>query len=187
VRSKQGDGAMSSVLGPWGFQDALRPYENLAIIRQGVLEEAEMPQLARGASAAIAWTHKQAVEVILEHQGATAETSHDRLQSVFTLQTPDNPRLRVVKVASTPFAEPGDEVSLTIRFDNVGQQPIGNVTIIDTLSGRLQYVPESAQCSLDAKFSTEPNQADSLVVRCEITNPLPPGKGGVIRFTCKVR
>jgi len=187
MRSKQGDGAISSVLGPSGFQDALKPYEDLAIIRQGMLEESEMPRLARGAQAAITWTHTQAVEIILDHQAAAAVDGYEQLQSVYTVNTPDHPRLRVVKVASTPFAEPGDEVSFTIRFDNVGDQPIGNVTILDSLSGRLEYVPQSAQCSLDAKFSTEPNQADSLVVRCELAKPLPPGKGGVIRFTCKVR
>ena len=100
---------------------------------------------------------------------------------------PGDPKLRVVKVASTQFAEPGDEVDFTIRFDNIGNQTIGNVTIIDNLSPRLEYVPESAQCSLAAEFFTEPNDGDSLVVRCEVTDPLEPGNGGVVRFRCRVR
>jgi uncharacterized repeat protein (TIGR01451 family) len=187
MRSKQDSGAMSSALGPWGFQDALKPYENLAIIRDGMMQSSEMAHLARGANAAIAWTHKQAVEVILDHQAAAADTGYEKLQSVFTVETPNHPRLRIEKVASTPFAEPGDEVSFTLRFDNTGDQVIGNVTILDNLSGRLEYVPQSAQCSLKAQFFTGPNEADSLVVRCEVTDPLPPGKGGVVRFTCKVR
>ena len=83
----------------------------------------------------------------------------------------------MVKVASTPFAQPGDEVDFTIRFDNVGDQTIGNVTIVDSLNTRLEYVPDSAQCSVDAQFSTQPNEGDSVVVRCEVTNPLEARQG----------
>ena len=93
----------------------------------------------------------------------------------------------MIKVASTPVAEPGDEVSFTIRFDNVGNQPIGSVQIVDSLTTRLEYVPDSAQCSLKARFSTQPNEGESLVVRCVLSEPLPPGKGGVFRFRCIVR
>ena len=89
--------------------------------------------------------------------------------------------------ALSPFAEPGDEVAFTIRFDNVGTETIGNVTIIDNLTTRLEYVPETAQCSIPAQFGTQVNEGDSLVLRWEITDPLEPGDGGVIRFTCRVR
>ena len=92
-----------------------------------------------------------------------------------------------MKIASTPFAAPGDEVEFTLRFDNVGNQVIGNVTIVDNLGTRLEYVDESAQCSLDAQFSTQPNEGDSLALRWEISDPLPAGKGGIIRFRCRVR
>ena len=85
------------------------------------------------------------------------------------------------------MAEPGDEVSFTVRFDNVGNQPIGSVQIVDSLTTRLEYVPGSAQCSLAARFSTQPNEGDSLIVRCVLSEPLPPGKGGVFRFRCIVR
>jgi uncharacterized repeat protein (TIGR01451 family) len=126
--------------------------------------------------------------VIVDHQAAMAEASDQAIQSVYTVKEPPwEPKLRVIKVASTQVAEPGEEVAFTIRFDNVGNQVIGTVTIIDNLTTRLEYVPDSAQCSLDAQFSTQPNEGDSLVIRCEITDPLRPGEGGVIRFRCRVR
>ena len=83
----------------------------------------------------------------------------------------------MVKVASTSFAEPGDEVDFTIRFDNVGDQTIHNVAILDSLSTRLEYIPNSAQCSLKAQFSTQPNEGESLVVRCQLSDPLKPATG----------
>ena len=52
-------------------------------------------------------------------------------------------------------------MAFTLRFDNCGDQPIGNVVIVDSLSTRLEYVPDSAECSLDAKFSTQPNEGGS--------------------------
>ena len=100
---------------------------------------------------------------------------------------PGNPRLRLIKVASTPFAQPGDEVDFTLRFDNVGNQTLTKVAIVDNLTTRLEYIPQSAQCSRSAKFSTLPNQGDSLVVRCELSDPLKPGEGGAVRFHCRVR
>ncbi len=188
LRSKQAKDVLSTVLGPRGFQDGFKPYENLAIIRQGLMKEAEMPFLARGAKAAIAWSHTQAVQIILERQGAMAEVKYDASMSIYTAaEPPGRPRLRLVKVASTPFAQPGDTVDFTLRFDNIGNQPIGNVTILDSLNTRLEYVEGSAQCSVAAKFSTQPNEGGSVVVRCEVSHPLEINKGGVLRFRCRVR
>ena len=58
---------------------------------------------------------------------------------------PDNPRLRLIKLASCGHAQPGEEIEFTLRFDNIGDQTIGNVTIVDNLTTRLEYVPELGQ------------------------------------------
>ena len=147
-----------------------------------------MPYLARGAQAAITWSHVQAVQIILDRKGAMAVVQNQNAETVYTVdEPPANPKLRIIKLASTSDALPGEEVWFTIRFDNVGNQMIGNVTIIDSLSTRLEYVEGSAQCSREATFSTQPNEGDSLVVRCELAQPLDVGKGGIIRFCCRVR
>jgi len=179
---------MSGAVGPRGFQNAFKAYENLAIIRLGMFEESEMPLLARGANAAIAWSHTQAVQVILDRKAAMADVKYDSAASVYTVTTPPgNPRLRLVKLASAASARPGEEVDFTIRFDNLGNEPIGNVVILDSLNTRLEFVPDSGQCSVDATFSTQPNEGDSVVVRCELSHPLDTGKGGILRFRCRVR
>lgn len=188
LRSKQGGDVLSTLLAPKGFQDSFKSYENLSIIRQGISERTEMPLLARGATAALAWSHTQAVQILLDRKSAAAEVRYEQAESVYTVSSPPGcPRLRLVKVASTPFAKPGEEVDFTLRFDNIGNQPIGNVAILDSLNTRLEYVAGSAQCSRDAKFSTAPNEGDSETVRCELSKPLEPGQGGVFRFRCRVR
>jgi hypothetical protein len=68
-----------------------------------------------------------------------------------------------------------------------GDQVIGNVTIVDNLSTRLEYIPESATSSVDANFLTEPNAAGSTILRWEINDPVEPGEGGILRFRVRVR
>jgi uncharacterized repeat protein (TIGR01451 family) len=187
-RSKQGDGAVSTAIGPRSFKDGFQPYENLATIRTGKYEAAEMAWLARGSTAAITWTHDQGLQVLLDTRSAAAVARHEKVESVFTVgEPPTQAKLRIVKVASTQFAEPGDTIDFTIRFDNVGSQPIRSVTILDNLTPRLEYAPDSSQSSVAAKFSSSRSEGDSLVLRWELAEPLQPGRGGVLRFTCRVR
>lgn len=184
----EGDGALSSAVGLGALDNDFKPYEDLAAIRQGIFAASELPRLAQGVDAAIVWTNRQAVQIFLDDQAAMAETGVEKLSTIYTAKSPQGEsKLRITKVASTSFAQPGDMVDFTLRFDNVGAELIGNVTVLDNLTARLEYVPQSAQCSVPARFSTEPSQSDSLVLRWEITDPLKPGTGGVIRFRCRVR
>jgi uncharacterized repeat protein (TIGR01451 family) len=186
-RMKEGNGALSSALGPQGFSDAYKAYEDLAVIRWGKYKSAEKAHLARGVSAAKVWSPVQTVHVILDNRGPMELAKDEKTLSLVTTLPPGNPRLRIIKVASTPAALPGDDVWFTLRFDNVGQQVVGCVTVLDSLSTRLEYVEGSAQCSRKAKISTVPNEGGSQVLRCEVADPLKPGEGGVVRFRCIVR
>ncbi len=186
--SKQGDGAMSTVNGPIAFQDRLLPFEAPLAIGQGVVQESEMAWLTHATTAAITWSNAQPVQVFIDRTRAAAEVGDQKVDAIYTIKEHiASPKLRVIKVASTQCAGPGETVDFTIRFDNVGDQVIGNVTVVDNLTTRLEYVPQSAQCSVPAQFATEPNEADSLALRWEITDPLPAGQGGIIRFRCRVR
>jgi uncharacterized repeat protein (TIGR01451 family) len=186
---KLGDGMVSLAVGPNGFQDAFLPFENLELIRTGKYHNGEKPRLSQANLAAITWSNDQMAQVSIDQQAAqgfTGDQSTGVIYSVKDLR--DSPKLRVVKVASTQTANPGDTIDFTIRFDNVGDQPIGNIVIIDSLTTRLEYVPDSVQSSVPAAFSHEPNEGDSLRLRWEITEkPLEPGEGGIVRFQCRVR
>jgi uncharacterized repeat protein (TIGR01451 family) len=186
-RMKEGEGAVSSALGPQGFSDAYKAYEDIAVIRWGKYKSAEKAHLIRGVNAAKTWSPVQAVQIILDNRGPMEMAKDEKILSLVTTLPPGNPRLRIIKVASTPAALPGEDVWFTLRFDNVGQQVVGCVTVLDSLSTRLEYVEGSAQCSRKAKFSAVPNEGGSQELRCDISEPLKPGEGGVIRFRCIVR
>ena len=188
LRRRQQEGVVSSRLGPREFENHFRAFENVTAIRMGVMTESETAFLAQGVTSARAWTTTQAVQVVIDRRAANAEVGIEKLDTFYTIGSPPgNPRLRLIKVASTPMAEPGDEVDFTLRFDNLGNQTLGNVVILDSLNTRLEYIPDSAQCSREAQFSTRANEGDSVVLRCEVTDPIPPGKGGILRFRCRVR
>lgn len=150
------------------------------------IDESQKPFLAKKSLAAIVWTSEQAVQAIIDGVKAKADQGSQGVQIVYRVDT-GKPRLRIIKAASTSAANPGDEVQFVLRFDNIGEQPIGNVTIIDSLTTRLEYIPDSQQSSLPAKFGTQENFGESLVLRWEINEPIKAGDGGVIVFKCKVR
>jgi uncharacterized repeat protein (TIGR01451 family) len=102
------------------------------------------------------------------------------------VQAPDKP-LSLCKWADRDAAQVGDVVTIFLRYTNHGGKPITDVAVSDSLTTRLEYVPGSAQSDRDAVFTTQPNEAGSLVLRWEISGTLQPGQSGVVRFQMKVR
>ncbi len=187
-RVRQGEGVLSRALFPKEFANKYLPFEDLSIIRFGIFKQADSARLAIGRNAAITWSNQQAVQLVVDGVAADSVSKDEKLGSVFSVDTSRGPaKLRVIKVASEQTALPGETVNFTIRFDNIGDQPIGNVTVVDNLTTRLEYIPGTAQSSRKSEFLTQPNEGGSLVLRWEITDPLPVGAGGVVRFQCRVR
>jgi uncharacterized repeat protein (TIGR01451 family) len=188
LRTRQGDGAVSTAIGLGAFDAGFKHYEDLYAIRTGQLQQSEKAVLARGLAAARVWSQTEGLQVILDSTGAISISKSESAGEVFSVEEePTKPKLRIVKVASTNFAEPGDSVAFTLRFDNIGTEALRKVVILDSLTTRLEYVPDSAQSSVGTKFRSENNEAGSLVLRWELTEPLEPGKGGILRFLCRVR
>jgi uncharacterized repeat protein (TIGR01451 family) len=163
------------------------PHENFQVIRAGIFQDSDKARLAEAVTAAITWTHDQAVQVVLDGRQAVSITGEQKAQATFRVDEPDHPTLRVLKVASTKVARPGDVVDFTIRFDNLGDAAIKHVVLIDNLTTRLEYVPGTAQSSRTAEFTSEVNDGDSLVLKWDFADPLPAGAGGLVRFNCRVR
>ncbi|MCA9236738.1 MAG: hypothetical protein KDA44_14785 [Planctomycetales bacterium] len=166
---------------------SLAPYANFTVISTGEIVGRDIVEIARSSLAAITWAGNQAVQVTIDADQAQAGVSVQSPGTVYQLKEPNSPRLRLIKLASTDTAKPGEEVEFTLRYDNVGDRVIGNVTIVDNLTTRLEYVDGTQKSSDKADFSTEANDGGSLLLRWEITEPLEPGQGGVLQFKTRVR
>ena len=171
-----------------GSRKSFHPYENFDLMRLGKHSNSETSRLEAGMQAANVWQDNLGLQAFGKKIQPIIVNDTVSLQQIVTVETDDdNAILRVTKVASRMSARPGEEVEFTIRFDNLSARKIGNVTVVDNLTNRLQYVSGTAECSIDAKFIHTENDASSLTMRWEIDKPIPPGKGGVIRFKCRVR
>lgn len=165
-----------------------RSFEDLRLMRTGYLDNREKGRLSIAIQRALSWESDVSAQSTTHNLRVTVASDVKEAQEAVHVKTEfGRPQLRLVKIASADNALPGDYVDFTIRFDNVGTQTIGNVTILDNLTGRLAYVADSSECSLPGKLIVEPNKSGSDVLRWEITDPIKPGKGGIIRFRCRVR
>jgi uncharacterized repeat protein (TIGR01451 family) len=169
------------------FEGTLAPYADLTIVRAGTISNDEKAIVAESEQAAITWSGDQAAQITLDSRRAQAEVGTKQPGVVYHQDKPNNPKLRLVKLASTGAALPGDIVEFTLRFDNIGNRVIGNVTIVDNLTTRLEYVPDSAKASVDADFTATANGNGSAVIRWEIIDPVEAGEGGILQFKCRVR
>nr|UXE45569.1 hypothetical protein Hi04_10k_c4998_00012 [uncultured bacterium] len=104
------------------------------------------------------------------------------------VETPPNkPGLSVIKQVDVDQAEPGDTVTYTIKFRNMGNSPIRAVSIVDSLLPRLEYVAKSATGPAGTVFSAGENKAGSLELRWDLPDALMPGVEGTVTFKAVVR
>ena len=186
-RQRQQAGGLENLQASMDAYLSIGAYADLAIIRTGEVSAAEKPRLERAVESAIALTGVQAPQVLFGVKMAQAEVGVRQPGIVYETSGPTHPRLRLLKLASSGHAQPGEEIEFTLRFDNIGDQVIDNVTVVDNLTTRFEYVAGSAKSSVNAEFSAEPNDADSLILRWDIKEPVKPSAGGILRFKVKVR
>jgi uncharacterized repeat protein (TIGR01451 family) len=123
---------------------------------------------------------------IIEGAGQTVMTWPAR-ETVGVEVPPNKPGLSVIKQVDVDQAEPGDVVTYTIRFKNIGNTPIKAVSIVDSLMPRLEYEAKSAVGPADTVFTAGENRAGSLELRWELPGALAPGVEGYVSFRAVVR
>lgn len=186
-RGREQPGQMVNLQAAMDTYSSLGLYANLQVVRTGEVVGSETAKLQEAIQSAITWTGDQQVQVVFENKQAVAVLGLKQPGQVYQIEGPHDPRLRLLKLASTYHALPGEEVEFTLRVDNVGDQVIGNITIVDNLTTRLEYVADSARSTLDGDFSSTPNGTGSTIIRWEIESPLEPGEGGILQFKCRVK
>ena len=100
---------------------------------------------------------------------------------------PDRPGLLVLKQVDAAEAEPGDIVTYTIRYRNMGNVAIQSVSVVDNLLPRLEYVPKSALGPPGTVFTSAENTAGSTELRWDLPAAVAPGQEGYVLFKAKVR
>ena len=187
-RSHAGTEVSDDIVMLGAVQRQLLPYENFNMIRAGVTDESEKPKLARRVLAAFTWAGDEGIKVAANGVQLQEAVNGSAANDFVVYEIPKGkPKLRIAKLASTDNALPGDTVDFTIRFDNLGDETLKEVAVVDNLTPRLELIPDSVSCSVEAEFHTSVNEGESLTLRWTLAEPLEINKGGVIHFRCKVR
>ena len=81
----------------------------------------------------------------------------------------------------------GEIVTFYLRYTNPTNQPMTDVAVSDSLTGRLEYIEGSAKSDRATAFTATPNEANSVVLRWAIDGKLLPGQSGLISFKARIR
>jgi uncharacterized repeat protein (TIGR01451 family) len=104
------------------------------------------------------------------------------------VETPPNrPGMAIIKRVSATEAEPGDTLTFTITYRNMGNTTIRAATIVDSLLPRLEYVRGSAKGPRDTIFSTAENRVGSTELKWELPGVISPGASGQVSFQAVVQ
>jgi uncharacterized repeat protein (TIGR01451 family) len=164
------------------------------------LTEVERVRLAKELELARVLSSRQRSEAVAQSEGTAVVGRVEGLDVVSSVaetadltvccheapHPPDRP-LCLFKWANAQSAQVGDSVTFFLKYSNRGGQPITDVAVSDSLTPRLEYIPGSAKSDRPAVFTTQQNEAGSMILRWEINGRLLPGQHGVVRFDAKVR
>ncbi len=168
----------------------LNTFQDIGFFQSGIFEQGDLARLNLGIHNAQSWSQEQ--YPVLQGKTETANTGVMEVRtSVLTVvdDTPsDKPgQLRIIKVADKSAAAPGEVITFTIRYDNLGGREVTAMRIVDNLTPRLEYVDDSATSDRVGRLVVQDNGEGSLVLVWEMEEPLQPKTGGVVTFQARVR
>jgi uncharacterized repeat protein (TIGR01451 family) len=141
---------------------------------------------AIGFDVPVAWTTIKSANVLMNDTAAQVMAA-DRGTAVLRFESPGRAELTLCKQAGTDTARLGEEIDFTIYMLNSGDRPLTGIVLADAIPTRLEFVPDSAAANLPAEFSTETGDDGSVVLTWRLTEPLPAGSSGFVRFRAIVR
>jgi uncharacterized repeat protein (TIGR01451 family) len=170
-----------------GAEDGVEgPVARMAIDQPEQARRRQLPFEEVGFDMPVAWTCIKAANVLVNNQAAEVVAA-DRGVATLRFEEPGRAELTLCKRAGTDTARVGEEIDFTIYMINSGDRPLTGIVLADALPQRLRLVPDSAASSLPAEFSTETGDDGSVVLTWRLTEPLPPGGEGFVRFRTLVR
>lgn len=167
----------------------LNLFEDVQFLRDGEYRQSEIARLNGGVAAAGTWTRELNPVLMANQVGGQEVYAMFKVAELVGIEEKHKKpgTLRIVKLADKDSAKPGDVITFTIRFDNLGDRELRHVRIIDNLTPRLEYIDDSATSDQQGSTHVEDNGEGSQVIRFELDSPLKGHTGGVISFQVRLR
>ena len=178
---------MESVLQAIEAGKVLEVLATLSPTELGKLTADQLAIVQQSIDAATTWTMREGVEVAIEDLKAPVLTRDQKLEGFTLYDFPKAGRLRIAKMADRSDAQPGETVTFTIRVENVGDSAVNHVVVMDNLVTRLEYVPDSQECTVAAEFVADNNSEQSKRLEWKLSEELKVGEVATITFKCLIR
>ncbi len=140
---------------------------------------------------AIAWTRDQYPVLTASTVSASKIKATLKVQQAIGVEDERKTKgqIHVVKLADHEMAQSGDTITFTIRFQNTGDFDVYEVSIVDNLTSRLDYLPGTAKIDGDhpGEVVIEDNGEGSKILTFNLDNALKGHDEGEITFEARVR
>ncbi|QDT43978.1 hypothetical protein Pan241w_40820 [Gimesia alba] len=155
----------------------------------GQFEQSDEARIAYQVQAAAIWSRTQfpviAIRERSAHESKRAVKPEEYIGIEDKRKTEGN--LRLIKLADKKNAEPGDVITFTIKYENVGDFDVDGIKIVDNLTPRLEYIQDSATSDRKGRLVVEDNNEGSLILTFEVDETVKGHQGGVVTFQARVR
>jgi uncharacterized repeat protein (TIGR01451 family) len=163
-------------------------FEDRAFSQRAQFDRTNSAWLAAGLGAAAAWSSDSRVSISASTSAAIEVRAEIKLQEMVGIDDGKRPgTLRIMKIADREVAVGGDEITFTIRYDNLGDHDLSNIVILDNLTPRLEFIDDSDASNRPGELVIEENGRGSHILKFVIDDPLPGHEGGVLQFKARVR
>ncbi|MFM8705280.1 MAG: hypothetical protein ACKOHG_15705, partial [Planctomycetia bacterium] len=173
--------------------DVLHESDGLVQLAEDVLDDkleradrVQSPRMVVGFDVPLAWTCARAALVMVGRQQAEVVAA-DRGTATLRIESPGRAELTLCKRAGSDTARPGEELDFMIYLYNSGDRPLTDIVLVDTLPGRLEFVPGSAAANEPAASVTGEGDDGSVLLQWRFQHTFKPGEGGFVRFRTIVR
>ncbi len=166
----------------------INAFEDRLFLQRGQLDRTEEAYLAQEVQLAATWTRDLNPVIVASDAGGQeviAEFSVEEYVGIEDKRTPGD--LKIIKLVDQPTALPGDIVTFTIHYENIGERSLYRISIVDNLTPRLEFIDGTTDSDREGEVTVEPNGEGSVIVTFEVTDPLPGLTGGTLTFRCRVR
>ncbi|MCH2209974.1 MAG: DUF11 domain-containing protein [Fuerstiella sp.] len=154
-----------------------------------ILEREQGPGFHQELANAAVWSR----DLFPKLSGTTSQAAqtHRRVTVQATVgiedQRAEKSEIHIVKLADRETAEVGDTIRFTIRFINTGDYDLHDVRIVDNLTPRLRFIPDSLQTDRKGDVITEPNGEGSEVLTFVLDDGLGAHESGTVEFEVRVK
>lgn len=185
---QSGGSSLGKIDQPGLHQNLNAAYQNLAFLTDGEIRQGDLALLGYGVQMAALWTREQnPVIVAKDVRGHELKALAIGAEAIGTEERGVPGKLRILKLADRDVTKPGDVITFTLRFDNLGDHEISDVRIMDNLTPRLEYLAKSVEAELPGGLNVAPNGEGSSILTFHLNEPLRGRHGGTITFQCRVR